>query len=225
MPGLLTPVGRADTLATMTDLLPIQSALQAASSQAVGAALRSTGEPSDASFQQTLNLLLMSGLSSGEQAGGGAVNLLMVMAVMLERMIQQQTTSPTPEGEPVTGRVTQGPRVGHMAIDYGVPVGTPVRATMDGRVVRAGWDASGYGNLVVVENGGYQTFYAHLSGIPVAVGQMIRADEVIGYSGNTGNSTGPHLHYEIRIGGQAVDPTSTLNPVASGPILGEGLWG
>jgi murein DD-endopeptidase MepM/ murein hydrolase activator NlpD len=80
---------------------------------------------------------------------------------------------------------------------------------MDGKVVHAGWNNQGYGNLVIVENGAYRTYYAHLSSIPVSVGDTVRAGTTIGLSGNTGNSTGPHLHYEIRKNNVPVDPTST----------------
>jgi murein DD-endopeptidase MepM/ murein hydrolase activator NlpD len=119
-----------------------------------------------------------------------------------------------PSGMPVSGgRLTQGSRPGHVALDFGVPVGTPVRTTMNGQVVFAGWNNEGYGNLVIVENGPYRTYYAHLSSMPVSVGQTVPAGSVIGLSGNTGNSTGPHLHYEIRVNKEKIDPTnSTLRP-------------
>lgn len=122
-----------------------------------------------------------------------------------------------PYGMPVNGRISQGSRPGHVALDFAVPVGTPIKSTMDGRVVYAGWNNEGYGNLVIVENGPYRTYYAHLSEIPVVVGQDIAAGSVIGLSGNTGNSTGPHLHYEIRKNMVHIDPTQvTLNPDAGG---------
>jgi murein DD-endopeptidase MepM/ murein hydrolase activator NlpD len=95
-----------------------------------------------------------------------------------------------------------------MAFDIAVPVGTPVKTTMDGKVVHAGWNDQGYGNLVIVENGSYRTYYAHLSSIPVAVGDQVEAGTIVGLSGNTGHSTGPHLHYEIRKDRVAIDPTA-----------------
>jgi murein DD-endopeptidase MepM/ murein hydrolase activator NlpD len=83
---------------------------------------------------------------------------------------------------------------------------------MDGRVILAGWNNQGYGNLVIVENGEYRTYYAHLSSIPVSVGDEVKAGTVIGLSGSTGNSTGPHLHYEIRKNKVPTDPAPvTLN--------------
>lgn len=119
-----------------------------------------------------------------------------------------QGSRPIPSGRPVTGRLTQGFHSGHNALDIAVPVGTPVQTTMDGTVVHAGWNNQGYGNLVIVENGEYRTYYAHLSNIPVSVGDTVEAGAVIAYSGNTGNSTGPHLHYEIRRNKVPIDPTA-----------------
>jgi murein DD-endopeptidase MepM/ murein hydrolase activator NlpD len=95
-----------------------------------------------------------------------------------------------------------------MAFDIAVPVGTPIKTTMDGTVIHAGWNDQGYGNLVIVENGPYRTYYAHLSSIPVSVGDQVSAGSIIGLSGNTGHSTGPHLHYEIRKNKVPIDPTS-----------------
>ncbi len=116
-----------------------------------------------------------------------------------------------PSGLPVHGRISQGSHQGHIAIDYAIPEGTPIETTMAGKVVYAGWNTQGYGNLVIVENGPYKTYYAHLSQIPVSVGQSVAKGSVIGLSGNTGNSTGPHLHYEVRLNGVQVDPSSYTN--------------
>ena len=120
-----------------------------------------------------------------------------------------QGDKPVPSGLPVSGgRLTQNYHSGHNGLDIGVVVGTPIKTTMDGRVVHAGWNNQGYGNLVIVENGEYRTYYAHLSSIPVSVGDTVRAGTTIGLSGNTGNSTGPHLHYEIRVNKAAINPTT-----------------
>ncbi len=113
-----------------------------------------------------------------------------------------------PHGQPVNGPVTQNSHPGHVAIDFGVPLGTPVHATMSGKVIYSGWNDQGYGNLVIVENGAYRTYYAHLSELPAQVGQDVAAGGVIGLSGSTGNSTGPHVHYEIRQNGEQIDPTA-----------------
>jgi len=117
-----------------------------------------------------------------------------------------------PVGRPVGGVLTQYYHKRHFGLDFGVPVGTPVKSTQAGKVVYSGWNNEGYGNLVIVENGPYRTYYAHLSGLPLNVGDQVSAGQVIGLSGNTGNSTGPHLHYEIRINRVPIDPTGrTLN--------------
>ena len=91
-------------------------------------------------------------------------------------------------------------------MDIAVPVGTPVRATGTGRVLYAGWNNEGYGNLVILENGPYRTYYAHLDRLLVRPGEGIEAGAIVGLSGNTGNSTGPHLHYEVRLNGAQVMP-------------------
>lgn len=118
------------------------------------------------------------------------------------------TSDPSsPNGRPVGGYISQQYHTGHNGLDFGIVVGTPVHSTMNGKVVYAGWNDQGYGNLVIVENGPYRTYYAHLSQIPVTLGQTVTAGSVIGASGNTGNSTGPHLHYEVRYNGKAIDPT------------------
>ena len=88
--------------------------------------------------------------------------------------------------------------------------GEPVRATADGKVTAAGW-SGGYGRVVDVDHGnGLSTRYGHLSSIDVQVGQSVRMGQVIGRVGSTGRSTGPHLHYETRVRGQAVDPQKFL---------------
>jgi len=117
----------------------------------------------------------------------------------------------SPVGRPVNGVLTQTSHAGHIALDFGVAVGTEVTATMTGKVSFAGWNSEGYGNLVIIDNGAYKTYYAHLSSIPVKTGQLVNDGEIIGLSGNSGNSTGPHLHYEIRKNGLALNPLSTLS--------------
>ncbi|GGM22125.1 MULTISPECIES: M23 family metallopeptidase [Micromonospora] len=96
-----------------------------------------------------------------------------------------------------------GPRWGvlHAGIDLAAPAGTPVRAAAAGTVVNAGWDFAGYGISVVLDHGnGYLTHYAHLSEATVAVGASVDAGQRIGSEGSTGDSTGPHLHFEVHQG-------------------------
>lgn len=105
-----------------------------------------------------------------------------------------------------------GPRGGrtHQGVDLAGPVGTPVLAPGDGVVVFAGRQ-NGYGNLIKIEHAlGTETRYAHLSKIRVKVGQKVSRGSLIGDMGNTGRSTGPHLHYEVRVNGKAVNPMSFI---------------
>lgn len=98
----------------------------------------------------------------------------------------------------------------HKGIDWGVPVGTACRASRAGTVVSAGW-SGGYGYCVVVDHGdGVRTRYAHLSSIQVHNGQYVNQGEVIALTGNTGDSTGPHIHFEIIVNGVAVNPAGYL---------------
>lgn len=98
----------------------------------------------------------------------------------------------------------------HAGIDFGAETGTRIRSTAAGTVTAAG-PAGGYGNMVEIDHGnGVSTRYAHLSVALVSVGERVKADQVIAKSGSTGRSTGPHLHYEVRLNGQAVDPMRFL---------------
>jgi murein DD-endopeptidase MepM/ murein hydrolase activator NlpD len=111
-----------------------------------------------------------------------------------------------PRGLPVYGVLTQRYHYYHSGIDLGVPTGSPVYATHSGQVIFAGWSYIGYGWLVIVQNGKYITYYAHNSRFNVTVYQYIRSGDVLAYSGSTGNSSGPHVHYEARINNFPVDP-------------------
>lgn len=96
----------------------------------------------------------------------------------------------------------------HEGMDFSAPVGTPVYATADGRVASAGWQGL-YGNLIEIDHGyNYKTRYAHLSQVKVRAGQTVHRGDLIGLVGNTGKSTGPHLHYEVRLRGQAQNPVN-----------------
>ena len=98
----------------------------------------------------------------------------------------------------------------HAGVDIPGPVGTPIYATGDGVIVYAGW-MNGYGNLIKIKHElGTETRYGHLSKIRVKVGQKVSRNSLIGDMGNTGRSTGPHLHYEVRVDGKAVNPMSFI---------------
>lgn len=111
-----------------------------------------------------------------------------------------------PAGLPVSGVLTQRFHAYHSGIDIGVPLGTPVYATHSGEVIFAGWSTYGYGYLVILQNGSFITYYAHLSNFNVQGGDQVGAGSLIAWSGSTGNSTGPHVHYETRIDDVPVDP-------------------
>ena len=125
-----------------------------------------------------------------------------------------EATPCTPVELPVAGVITAG--VGdpvyqamfgqeHTGIDIAVPVGTPAVATIEGVVKFAGRDDSGYGNLIVLENGDYTVYFAHLDQIQVQEGQRVSKGQIIGKTGDTGFTTGPHIHYEVRYRGDPMD--------------------
>ncbi|HET6942672.1 MAG TPA: M23 family metallopeptidase [Sphingomicrobium sp.] len=131
---------------------------------------------------------------------------------------------------PVAGRITSGfgyryhpilhfSRL-HAGIDFGAAYGSPIAAAADGQIVGAGW-TGGYGRQVrIVHEGGLMTTYSHMSAIVAQPGSMVRQGQVIGYVGSSGLSTGPHLHFEVRVGGRPVNPlTARLvsRPVFEGP--------
>ena len=99
----------------------------------------------------------------------------------------------------------------HDGIDFAKEYGAPVYATADGEVTHAGYLEGGYGNTVILEHGrGFTTLYAHLSEWNVTVGQQVSRGDVIGRVGSTGLSTGPHVHYEVHVNGEPVDPAHYL---------------
>jgi murein DD-endopeptidase MepM/ murein hydrolase activator NlpD len=119
--------------------------------------------------------------------------------------------------------VRQDPFTGSPAMHTGLDIhgepGDPVRASADGSVTAAGW-SGGYGRVVDIDHGnGLSTRYAHLSAIDVHIGQSVRTGQILGKVGTTGRSTGPHLHYETRVRGEAVDPQKFLR--AGARLAGE----
>lgn len=138
-----------------------------------------------------------------------------------ELLAKQARLAAKPSIWPTTGEVTSrfGSRnspggIGsnyHPGIDIANSIGTPVIATADGTVVESGW-SSGYGQTVEIDHGNsITTLYGHNSQIVVSSGQSVKKGQLIAYLGNTGYSTGPHLHYEVRVNGNAVNPASFLN--------------
>ncbi len=103
-----------------------------------------------------------------------------------------------------------GIEISHAGMDIGVPEGTPVHAADSGTVIEADW-ISGYGYTIIIDHGnGIQTLYAHNSSLIAGAGQSVSKGEVVAYSGQTGNVTGPHCHFEVRINGSPVDPMGYL---------------
>lgn len=108
---------------------------------------------------------------------------------------------------PVIGRITQDYWYGHRALDIAAPTGSGVYAADGGFVSFVGWTDVGYGNLIRVDHGnGFATWYAHLSGFNITLGQAVKRGDLIGYVGSTGNSSGPHLHFEIRTASELINP-------------------
>lgn len=129
---------------------------------------------------------------------------------------QSRLLSSTPSIAPVRGILTDGfggrsdpftrERGQHNAIDISSASGQPVRSPADGIIVKAEW-ANGYGNVIYVSHGyGYSTRYGHLSAFNARPGQRVKRGDILGYVGSTGRSTGPHLHYEVRVNNNPVNP-------------------
>lgn len=139
-----------------------------------------------------------------------------VMTEAVPEIIEKGTQTPPTYIKPITGGTfTSGFKMRwgrmHKGVDWATPVGTAVRASCGGTVVSAGW-SSGYGYCITIRHpDGRQTRYGHLSKILVSAGQKVDQNEKIALSGNTGRSTGPHLHFEIIINGSQVNPLKYLN--------------
>ena len=138
------------------------------------------------------------------------------------KIVERGTKTPPTYIKPISGgrlssgfggrkAPTKGASSNHKGIDWATPIGTAVMASCDGVVTRAGW-GSGYGYVVYIDHGdGRQTRYGHLSKILVKTGQRVSQGQKIALSGNTGRSTGPHVHFEILIGGSQVNPLNYLS--------------
>lgn len=133
--------------------------------------------------------------------------------------VHSDSTGRIPRGQPIRGWITKEFSLnelvfggGHTGIDFAAKEGTEVKVTADGIVNFAGWDDV-YGNLVAVDHGnGYVTYYGHNSKITVDSGSFVKRGQILALSGNSGKSSAPHLHYEIRKEKIAIDPKDFLNP-------------
>ena len=166
-----------------------------------GQAAQSSGNPlasdgADGQFQQLF--------ASWEAIDAGRVpNARKAVAVPSRSPLEmvQLTSGYGMRDHPVLRRRAQ-----HKGVDLSAPTGTPIYATADGHVERANWFSS-YGLYVQIDHGGdLETRYAHMSRLAVEDGAFVRKGDLIGYVGSTGRSTGPHLHYEVRVAGEAVNP-------------------
>jgi len=230
----LTEAGAAGMLARLQDSLDRVEANQTAS-------LNTLEQTYDGKIKRLRGVLSDLGLSAAargatEGVGGPYVPYRLASAATpFERQVHRiavaraqadrlaHTVATVPLRQPVTGELDTSSGFGvridpflnrpamHTGIDFRGNPGEPVRATASGTVTAAGW-SGGYGRMVEIEHAnGVSTRYGHLSEIDVKVGQSIRIGQVVGRLGSTGRSTGPHLHYETRIDGEAVDPNKFLH--------------
>jgi murein DD-endopeptidase MepM/ murein hydrolase activator NlpD len=180
------------------------------------------GAAGDLASTKENKLTDLSKLTAAEQAEAGEIDALQAasndIAARIRAAQAQHGATSTPSAAgliwPVNGPVTSpfGWRWGrmHQGIDIGAPMGAPIEAAAAGTVIYCGWE-SGYGNLTVIDHGGnLATAYGHQSSIAVTCGQQVAQGQVIGYVGCTGHCTGPHLHFEVRIDGNPVDPMGYL---------------
>jgi murein DD-endopeptidase MepM/ murein hydrolase activator NlpD len=181
------------------------------------------GARDDLSSSKQKKLQDLSTLTEAERQEAEEIDALQAASARIAAQIraaQARDTGPTQTPSdagliwPVQGPVTSpfGWRWGrmHEGIDIGVGYGTPIHAAAGGTVIYCGWE-EGYGNFVVIDHGGnLATAYGHQSAIAVSCGQQVSQGQVIGYVGCTGHCFGPHLHFEVRVNGNPVDPLGYL---------------
>ena len=186
------------------------------------------GGPSDEDVQRLAELLDKAPDEAVREAESSMVELMQAASERekkfeeIRRYVRKKSTlmASRPTSWPVRGWISSdfgdrhSPLTGkqgfHTGVDIANDMGSPIRATADGEVSFAGWEG-GYGKLVVVNHGnGYSTYYGHLSEIKAAIGKHVKRGDVVGLMGATGNTTGPHLHYEVRVFGAAVNPSKYL---------------
>ena len=176
------------------------------------------------------------------RSSGGGIELVitsrLARAEVSHRAVSESAERTAPRGAEVAvvgtggGRISSsygmrwhpilGRRMMHRGIDFQAPQGAPVYAAAEGVVVEAGRRGA-YGKCVVIlHDSGYQTLYAHVSGFADGIhsGAWVRQGQLVGYVGSTGRSTGPHLHFEVRVGGTQVDPASVSLPADNGVFAG-----
>jgi len=185
------------------------------------------GARNDLASSKQQKLQDLSTLTAAERAEAGEIDALQAASARIAAQIRAAQARDSPNGPgptqtppnagliwPVQGPVTSpfGWRWGrmHEGIDIGAGYGTPIHAAAGGVVIYCGWE-EGYGNFVVIDHGGnLATAYGHQSSIAVTCGQQVSQGQVIGYVGCTGHCFGPHLHFEVRVDGNPVDPLGYL---------------
>lgn len=216
-----TVVGSLAALASLGFATPALANSSAASADVTAPlraaqAAKSSAQSGDEEFRR-----LFSSWKSLDKAGVAASGASTVSATVFRpKGVSIPSRMPVPGASLTSGfgmriHPVLGGRRGHKGIDLAMPTGTPIFATADGVVSKAERFSS-YGLYVSLEHGAdIQTRYGHMSRINVAAGQAVHKGDVIGYVGSTGRSTGPHLHYEVRIAGAAVNPVPYLQGAGS----------
>jgi murein DD-endopeptidase MepM/ murein hydrolase activator NlpD len=216
-----TRAARAKTKALRKTVQGETAVIAARTSQARDVRDELVGARNDLASTRRQKLVSLSQLSASDRADAEEIDSLQAASAAIGDRIRsaQAGTPPGPPSSsgfiwPVSGPITSpfGWRWGrmHQGIDIGVPYGTPIHAAASGTVIYCGWE-EGYGNFVVIDHGGgIATAYAHQSRIAVSCGQHVEQGEVIGYVGDTGHAFGPHLHFEVRVNGNPVDPLGYL---------------
>ncbi|MFN3980520.1 MAG: peptidoglycan DD-metalloendopeptidase family protein [Caldilinea sp.] len=195
---------------------------------------RLTGDPDRPLTAYTHLRVPLAALTPGQPASDSDLSFLLTMLNMPVNtspfvVFAQKSATRTPESVtvgpvpadwpygsgrftwPVYGWLSQNYRFDHRAVDIAAPQGTPVTASDRGVVLRAGWNNQGYGRFVIIDHKiDYVTLYAHLDRVLVKEGEIVGQGQVIGTVGSTGNSTGPHLHFEIRDFGRLTNPLELL---------------
>jgi murein DD-endopeptidase MepM/ murein hydrolase activator NlpD len=224
---------RAPLLAKQATLASTQHGTQAKLSQAQQQAATAEQEIAKAEQDQQAATNLIQQLQAAAAKAAAAEQARELAAQQAAAARQHTAPPPAPSGGlhfiwPVQGPITQpfGPTSWtmeppghgyahfHTGLDIAAGYGTPVHAAAAGVVIHVGWFSGanwGYGNcIIIVHNGTYSTLYGHLSGYAVSQNQYVQQGQVIGYEGSTGNSSGPHVHFEVRVNGEAVNPLAYL---------------
>ncbi len=218
---LQAKAARAKTKALRARVHGETAVIEARTTQARDIRDELAGARNDLAGTRQEKLTDLSQLSDQDRADAQEIDALQAASAALTERIRaaqgpSSVSAPSSAGLiwPVSGPVTSpfGWRWGrmHEGLDIGVSYGTPIHAAASGTVIYCGWE-SGYGNLTVIDHGGnLATAYGHQSSIAVHCGQQVAQGDVIGYVGSTGHSTGPHLHFEVRVNGAPVDPMGYL---------------